>query len=386
MYLMIPGPIAVDERIVAALNRPAMNPHGREHMEVLEDLFQALRALFQTESWVTAIGGSGRTGLEAAIASVIERGDATVHIINGSFGELMVDIAVRVGARVVSLPGRWGRPVDLGEVEEVVRRERPRLVTMVHSETSTGAVHDVASVSRISRRYEALFMVDAISSIGTIPFAMDEMDIDLAVSASNKGVGALHGMAMVGVSARGRQAMKARQTPCQSFALDLLRWEETYFHPPEGRRPRSAYPPPTHLVYALQLACRLALDEGLPARWARCRRMARATRAAVETAGLKVFPEPEVVGDSITAIVVPDGVDGDAVLRDMEAQGVLIAGTVGRPSPVSGKLWRVSHQGVQATEEMLIPTLSALERSLRAAGHAVAPGTMVSACQASLGD
>jgi alanine-glyoxylate transaminase/serine-glyoxylate transaminase/serine-pyruvate transaminase len=255
---------------------------------------------------------------------------------------------------------------------------------MVHSETSTGAVHDIAEVGRISHHYDALFMVDAISSIGTIPFAMDEMGVDLAVSASNKGVGALHGMTMVGVSERSRQAMKARQTACQSYALDLLRWDETYFHRPEGT-PRSAYPPPTHLVYALQLASRLALEEGLPARWARCRRMAQATRAAIEAAGLKVFPEPQVVGDSITAIEVPPGIDGGAVLADMEAQGVSIAGTVGRPSPVSGRLWRLSHQGIQATEAMLVPTLAAMERSLIAAGHAVAPDTMVSAFEASLG-
>lgn len=386
VLLMIPGPIAVDERVIAILNRPAMNPHGADHMAVLRELFDALRVLFRTEAWVTVIAGSGRTGLEAAIVSSVEPEDATVHLVNGSFGELMVDITRRTGAQAAVVEGPWGGPVDLDAVEEAVERARPKLVTMVHSETSTGATHELEAVGQICRRWNALFMVDAVSSIATLPFAMDEAGVDLAVSASNKGIGALHGLSMVGVSGRAQRDMKTRKIPCQSYSLDLRRWDEMYFNAAEGSRRRSAYPPPTHLVYALLEACRLALDEGLHARWARCRRFAEATRAAVRAAAIHLFAEPTVISDSITAIVIPKGLDGSAILRDMEAQGIQIAGTVGRPSPVSGRLLRISHQGIQASEALLLPTLVVLERAMRTAGHPVALGTMLSAATQTLED
>jgi (S)-ureidoglycine-glyoxylate aminotransferase len=381
MLLMIPGPIEVEPRVIAAMNRPAVNPHGRDFMAVLDKLFQVLQEVFQTESWVTAIAGTGRTGLEAAIASAVEPDQATVHIVNGSFGELMVEIASRVGTRIHTVGGRWGGPVDLDAVENTVRQVRPKVVTMVHCETSTGtAYHELQAVSRICSQYGALFMVDAVSAIGTMPFYMDEAGVDLAVAASNKGLGALHGLTMIGVSDRAKEVMAKRSAPCQSYSMDLHRWDELYFHSASDRR-RSAYPPPTHLVYALLEACRLLMEEGLSARWRRCQRFAEATRQALAAANLEIFPDPSLASASVTAIVIPAGIDGAAVLKDMEAHGVQIAGTVGRISPITGRIWRISHQGIQASEVMLIPTLAVFEASLRRAGYPVAPGTMVSTFQ-----
>lgn len=383
MLLMTPGPIAVDQRVIAAMNRPAISPHSPAFMNVLEDLFGKLRTIFRTESWVTVLPGSGRMGLEAAIASSIRAGDRSVHLVNGAFGELMVEIARRVGAEVTVVEGRWGGPVDLAAVEEAVREARPKLVTMVHSETSTGALYSPHEIGRLSHQYGALFMVDAISSIGTMPFEMDAMEADLAVGASNKGLGALHGLSMVGVSKRACQAMDDRQSPCQSYGLDLKRWNDMYFSKKSGRR--SANHPPTHLVYALQEACRLVLEDGLEARWSRCHRYAEATRKAVEAAGLELFPDQNLAGDCVTAIRVPKELQSGKILREMEGSGVLIAGTVARPGPISGRLLRISHQGIQASEEMLIPTLAALERTLRSLGYPIDRGIMVTAFEACLG-
>jgi alanine-glyoxylate transaminase / serine-glyoxylate transaminase / serine-pyruvate transaminase len=382
VLLMTPGPIAIDPRVIAAVNRPAITPEHPLFMEVLDDVFQKLRAIFRTESWVTALPGSGRMGLEAAIVSVLEPGDHSVHLVNGAFGELAVDIARRAGANVTVVQGPWGGPLDLEAFERAVRQARPKLVTLVHSETSTGALYDPIQVGRISRQYGALFMVDAISSVGNMRFEMDAIDCDLAVAASNKGVGSLHGLAMVGVSPRALQAMNARQTPCSSWSLDLQRWNDMYFSKSSGRR--SATPPPTHLVFALQEACRLLLEEGLEAHWSRCHRFAEATRQAVQAAGLKIFPNPNLLGDCVTAVCVPDQLEGPAILRSMEANGVLIAGTVARPSPITGKVLRISHQGIQASVEMLLPTVAALECTLRTFDYAVEYGTMAAAFERSL--
>ncbi len=382
MLLMTPGPIALDPRVIAVVNRPAITPEHPSFMTVMHDVFQKLRTVFQTQSWVTVLPGSGRIGLEASLVSVLEPGDCSVHLVNGAFGELAVDIARRVGAQVTVLPGRWGGPLDLEALEATVRRVRPKLVTLVHCETSTGALYDPIEISRISHEYGALFMMDAISSVCNVPFGMDAMGCDLAVAASNKGVGSLHGLAMVGVSERARQVMAERKTTCSSWSLDLKRWNDMYFAKTEGKR--NATPPPTHLIYSLQEACRLLLEEGLDAHWSRIRRFAQATRRAVETVGLEIFPDRDLISDCVTSIRVPEGMDGPAILKDMEANGVLIAGAVNRPGPVTGRLLRISHQGVQATAEMLAPTLSTFECTLRRQGYPIEPGAMVGAFEAAL--
>jgi (S)-ureidoglycine-glyoxylate aminotransferase len=379
---MTPGPIAIDERVIVAAQKPAVTPDNRAYLEVVEDVFQMLRSTFRTEAWVTVLPGSGRIGLEASIVSVIEPGDACVCIVNGAFGELAVEIARRARAQVTVIEGRWGGPIDLEAVKRAVQQARPKLVTLVHSETSTGALYDPCEIEAISHKYGALFMMDVISSYPNMRFEMDAMGCDLAVGASNKGIGALHGLNMVAVSPRALQVMKARQTPCFSLSHDLKRWDEMYFGKTAGRR--SATPAPTHLMYSLQEACRLLVEEGLEQRWARGHRYAEATRRAVQAAGLEIFPDRELCGNCVTAIRVPEGLDGPEILRRMEAQGVLVAGTVMRPGPISGKLIRISHQGVQANAEMLIPTLAAFERVLRGLGMAIERGTMVTAFEACL--
>jgi alanine-glyoxylate transaminase/serine-glyoxylate transaminase/serine-pyruvate transaminase len=375
VLLMTPGPVAVDQRVIAVMNRPAITPNSRVFMDVLQDVLQKLRTIFCTESWVAVLPGSGRMGLEAAIVSALEHGDRSVHLVNGAFGELMVEIAQRAGAQVTVVEGEWGGPVNLEAVEQAIQKVRPRLVTMVHSETSTGALYSPYEIGSLSHHYGALFMVDAISSLGNMPVQMDAMDADFTVAASNKGLGSLHGLSMVGVSERACQAMDARQTTCHSLSLDLKRWNDMYFNKQSERR--VATPPPTHLIFALQEACRLVLEEGLETRWSRCHRYATATRRAVEAAGLKIFPDQNLAGDCVTAIQVPEGLQSEKILQDMEAYGVLIAGTVARPSPISGRLLRISHQGIQASEEMLIPTLAALERTLRGLGYPIGRGVMV---------
>jgi alanine-glyoxylate transaminase/serine-glyoxylate transaminase/serine-pyruvate transaminase len=375
VLLMTPGPVAVDQRVIAVMNRPAITPNSRVFMDVLQDVLQKLRTIFCTESWVAVLPGSGRMGLEAAIVSALEHGDRSVHLVNGAFGELMVEIAQRAGAQVTVVEGEWGGPVNLEAVEQAIQKVRPKLVTMVHSETSTGALYSPYEIGSLTHRYGALFMVDAISSLGNMPVQMDAMDADFTVAASNKGLGSLHGLSMVGVSERACQAMDARQTTCHSLSLDLKRWNDMYFNKQSDRR--VATPPPTHLIFALQEACRLVLEEGLETRWSRCHRYATATRQGVEAAGLEIFPDQDLLGDCVTAVRVPEGLQSEKILQDMEAYGVLIAGTVARPSPISGRLLRISHQGIQASEEMLIPTLAALERTLRGLGYPIGRGAMV---------
>ena len=381
MLLMTPGPIAVDQRVVAAMNQPATTHQTDEFGDILEEVLEGLGTIFRTDSHVTVLPGSGRLGLEAAIVSVVERSDRTIHLVNGTFANWSVEIAQRAGAEPTVVESRWGGPVDLDAVEQAVRTERPKLVAMCHSETSTGALHSLEEVGRIAHQYDALFMADAISSVACMPFKMDEMGVDLAVTTVNKGLGSIVGLSVVGASGRAYRAMDSRKTVCQSYAVDLKRWKDMFFGKPFPR----AYPviPSTHLVYALQEGVRQVLEEGLEARWARHQRYAEATRQAVEAAGLRLFPDRELAGNCVTATRVPEGLEEKQIVQGMKANGVLISGSM--PGLAKGQLFRLSHQGVQASEEMLIPTLAILERTLRGLGYAVAPGTMVNAFESALG-
>ncbi len=373
MLMMNAGPVAVEQRVIAAMNRPALSHQSAQFRGVLNDVLDKLKIVCGTESWVTVLPGSGRLGLEAAISSVVERGDRTVHIVNGAFAAWAPEFASRAGAETTTLKGRLGGPIDLPKAEELIAAVRPKLVTLAHSETSTGALYDLTPIERICRRHDALLMVDAVSSVGVMPFCMDAMGVDLACTTSNKGLGSLNGLSMVGVSERAYAAMDARKTPCQSWSLDLKRWKDSFF----GKPPPTGFPvvPSTHLVFALQEALNHILEEGLEARWARHHRYAAAVRKAVKSIGLQTFPDEGLESDCVTAIRCPEGIQEPQIRKGLAAHGVAISGCM---PDLQGRVFRISHQGIQASDEMLIPTLVALERTLCDLGIQVPRGTMAS--------
>lgn len=367
MLLMTAGPIAVDQRVIAAMNRPAVYHQTPEFWEVIDDVGAMLQRIFLTESPVAVGPGSGRLGLESAMVSVLEPGDRTLHVVNGTFAAWSEEIARRAGAETTRVEGREGGPLELGKVREALRAQQYKLVTVCHSETSTGALYDLQELASLCHAHGALVMVDAISSVGCMEMRMDDWDLDLVVTTSNKGLGALVGLAVIGVGPRAFAAMDARQRPCQSYGLDLKRWRASL----TDVAPRP-YPvvPFTHLYFALQEGCRQVLEEGLEARWARHARFAEATRRAVEAMGLEVFPERALAGNCVTAVRVPDELTEAGIVGTLaERYQVIISGSM--PGRSKGKLFRISHQGVQASREMLIPTLVALGETLTGLGYRV---------------
>lgn len=381
MLLMTPGPIEVDERVIAAIRRPAVYHQTPEFFATMDDTIAMLRCVFRTKSDAIIMPGSGRLGLEAAICSVVERGDPTLHLHNGAFSGFSLDIARRAGADATVLESRWGGPLDPEAVRAELGRKHYKMLLMVQSETSTGAFYAVPEIAKLCAEFDTLCFVDGISSIGSLQFDMDEMRVDLAVAASHKCLGALMGLSMIGVSERAYAAMQARKTVCQSYALDLLRWKQLFFGRP-APRPYPVIPSP-HLVLALQEACRLALAEGMPKRWQRHHRFAEATRQAVEAMGLRLFPDRELAGDSVTAVMLPEGIAEKALLERMEnAYRVMVGGSLW--GITQGRLFRIAHMSVQASREFLVPTLVALENSLHDLGFGVEAGTSVAAFERAL--
>ena len=222
--LMCPGPNEIADRVIRAMLRPAACPVYEEFQELYEQTLDMLAQVFQTTNQAIPIPGSGRSGLESAITSVVERGERTLTIANGQFGEMAMRIANGLGGKAEAL-SPWGAPIDLDAFAEKLASGPYKLVTMVHNETSTGAVYQAGDVARLAHQNGALFLLDAVSSLGGADLPMDTWDVDLAVSCNHKAIGAPIGHAYVAVSDRAWEVMEQRQTPCGTIYGNLLTWK-----------------------------------------------------------------------------------------------------------------------------------------------------------------
>ena len=389
--LMIPGPTELPWPVIQALNQPPTIQYDRGFDEnVLEPTTLALRDVFQTKHEVIVMPGSGRTALEAGALSVIEPGDRVLVVGAGQFGLLMREIMNRVGADWTEFPVEWGARLDLDRLAREAERLRPKAITLVHNETSTGATYPAAEVGKIARGTGALFLLDTVSSIAGIDVRTDEWGVDLNMTGSQKCLAAPLGMALVSVSPRAWEAMERRKAKAHSYAYDLLRWKEWWIPAsrggkvPDGTPRRQPVSIPTHLTDALRVATRLILEEGLSKRFRRHAVAAAALRAGVAAMGLEMFPDASIVSSTVSSIKSPKGVDTGAVVQTMrDRYGVLIGTGLDK---IRTTTLRIGTMGITASPHHLLPTLSALELALRDLGYKAEPGAGVAAAQKTFAD
>src|SRR5437867_7589977 len=286
---MIPGPTELPFPVIQAMNQPPSIQYDRSFdEEVLEPTTLALRDVFQTKNEVLMMPGSGRTALEAGALSVIEPGDRVLVVGAGQFGILMREIMNRTGADWTEFPVEWGARLDLARLQREAERTRPKAITLVHNETSTGTTYPAAEVGMIARSVDALFLLDTVSSIAGIDVRTDEWGVDLNMTGSQKCLASPLGLALVGVSPRAFDAMDRRKRVASSLVYDLLRWKELWVpvsrggKVPDGSPRRQPVSIPKHLTSAMQVAVRLILEEGLPQRFRRHEIAASALRAGVQ--------------------------------------------------------------------------------------------------------
>ena len=309
--LMCPGPNEIADRVIRAMMRSAACPVYDEFQEFYEQTLDMLAQVFQTTNEVIPLPGSGRSGLESAITSVIEHGDRTLTIANGQFGDLAMRIVNGLGgkAKPSSLPG--ARLIDLDAFATKLASGNYTLVTMVHNETSTGAVYEAGEVARLAHEHGALFLLDGVSSLGGADMPTDAWDVDLAVSCNHKAIGAPIGHAYVAVSERAWGVMEKRQEPCGTIFGNLLTWkaqpDETATGGRALKRPQGVFSA-VHLFYALNEALAMILEEGLPPRFARHLLNAAAFRAGVTALGLQMIARSEVASPTVTCVCLPDGI------------------------------------------------------------------------------
>ncbi len=384
--LMIPGPTELPWPVVQALNQPASIQYDRNFDEnVLEPTTRALREVFQTKDEVLLMPGSGRTALEAGALSVIEPGDRVLVVGAGQFGLLMREIMNRVGGDLTEFPVELGARLDLDRLGREAERLRPKAITLVHNETSTGTTYPAAEVGKIARATGSLFLLDTVSSIAGIDVRTDEWGVDLNMTGSQKCLAAPLGLALVSVSPRAWEAMERRKTKAHSYAYDLNRWREQWMpvsrggKVPDGAPRRQPVSIPTHLTAAMRVAAGLILEEGLPQRFRRHAVAAAALRAGVGAMGLEMFPDPSIVSNTVASIKAPKGVDTGAVVQTMrDRYGVLIGTGL---AEIRATTLRIGTMAMTASPHYMLPTLSALELALRDLGFKAEPGAGLAAAQ-----
>jgi aspartate aminotransferase-like enzyme len=376
--LMCPGPNEIADRVLRAMMRPAACPVFDEFQEFYEQTLDMLAQVFQTTNQVIPLPGSGRSGLEGAITSVIEPGDQSLTIVNGYFGEVAIRIIDGLGGKAEAFQAPWGQPFDLEAFAQKLASGTYKLVTMVHNETSTGALYQAADVARLAHEHGALFLLDAISSLAGADLPTDAWQVDLVVGCNHKAIGAPIGHAYVAVSDRAWEVMENRRTPCGSIFSNLLHWRAQPDPAATGgrtvKRPQGVFSA-VHLFYALHEALTMILEEGLEARFARHQLNALAFREGIRALGLQPLAHPEVASPTVTCVCMPEGISSTEFLRHLRQDHGLA--TLPGLADYRDTTVRIGHMGVTATPRAVLHALHAFDRILSRLGHKHAPGAAV---------
>ena len=369
--LLGPGPSEANARVLKAMTTPMLGYLDTKFVEVMDDTVALLRQVFGTENRLTfPVSGTGTAGMEAALANIIEPGDGVVVGINGYFGERIANIATRCGGTVTTVEAEWGTHIPAERMAEAVEKTAtPKLVALVHAETSTGILQPLTDAIEIAHNSGALFLADCVTSLGGQPVDMDARGIDIAYSCTQKCLAAPPGLSPISFSERAVDVIRKRKTPIQSFYLDMTLLEN-YWH---GDTRGYHHTVSMSMIYALREALRVVLEEGLAARYARHELNARALLAGAEAIHLQPAAEDGYRAPMLTTLRIPEGIN-DATIRKqlITDYGIEIGAGLGI---FGGKAWRIGLMGESANERNVMLVLNALEKLLIASGHNVEPGT-----------
>jgi len=355
-FLQIPGPSPVPERVLRAIDRQVIDHRGPEFQKLGTELLEAIKPVFGTTQPVIIFPSSGTGAWEAAIVNTLSPGDHVLMAETGQFATLWRKLAARFGIEVDFLPGDWRHGVDAAVIEAKLAEDKAhtiKAVMVVHNETSTGCLSDIAAVRKAidSTRHPALLMVDTISSLGSAPVKHDAWAVDVTVSGSQKGLMLPPGLSFNAISEKALAASKTNKLPRSYWD-----WQEMLTFNAKGFFP---YTPATNLLYGLKEALTMLNEEGLENVFARHQRLAAACRAAVRGWGLEILcQDPAVYSPILTGVVMPAGHDADAFRKvALENFNISYGAGLGK---VAGKVFRIGHLG-ECNELTLMAALSATE-------------------------
>ncbi|MDD5204477.1 MAG: alanine--glyoxylate aminotransferase family protein [Desulfobacterales bacterium] len=371
--LLGPGPSEVPPRVLQSMAAPCVGHLDPYFLAVMDETQHLLRFLFQTENALTiSVPGTGTAGMEACLVNMLEPGDEAVICVHGAFGARMCEMVERIGGKLIRVDQQWGKSTDPEAVRKAVKGRGPKLLAVVHGETSTGVLQPLQDLSAIAREAGALFMVDMVTSLGGMDIALDREGIDVAYSGTQKCISCPPGLAPISFNDKAMKVLRGRRTPVLSWYLDMS-LVENYWGPAR----KYHHTAPINMVYALRESLRIIADEGLEPRFARHKLNHRALVAGVEAMGLNMLvPEAERL-PTLNAIKIPDGVDDLKVRKALlDEFGIEIGGGLGA---LAGKIWRVGLMGHSSTKRNVFIFLAAMQSILKAEGAKIKNGAIEAA-------
>jgi alanine-glyoxylate transaminase/serine-glyoxylate transaminase/serine-pyruvate transaminase len=361
--LMGPGPSDVHPRVLRAMSTPLVGHLDPSFIEIMNDVQELLRYTFRTDNqWTIPVSGTGSAAMEAAFGNVVEPGDTVLVPTNGYFGGRMADMASRAGGEIVEIDAPWGEPLDPADVEAAFETHDPDVFGFVHAETSTGTLQpDVPALTDIAHEHGAYVIADTVTSLGGVELRVDEWDIDVAYSGSQKALSAPPGASPLTLNDRTMEKVLSRDEAVGSWYLDLTLLEGYW-----GDERSYHHTAPITSVYAIREALRLVAEEGIEERWERHREMAGALKAGVEAMGLELNPADAYWLPTLNAVRVPEGIDdGDVIAYLLENYDIEIAGGLG---DLAGEILRIGCMGYSARPGNIAYLMTALADALETLG------------------
>ena len=390
--LMGPGPVNAHPRVLRAMSAQLLGQFDPAFTGYMTETMEAYRQIFETANrWTLLIDGTARAAIEAAMISLLEPGDTVVIASCGRFGALLTEIAERCGAMPVIVSAEWGQVVPQAEIIAAIQQRRPRLFACVHGDTSTTMAQPMDGIGAACRAAGTLFYVDATATVAGMPTPADAWGADVITAGLQKCLGGPSGVAPITLSDRAADRISSRRhverglagpggeagvgsriaSNYFDLAMILDYWSD---------RRLNHHTESTTLLYGARECARLVLEEGLATRFARHDLCGRAVVAGIEAMGLTVFGDPAHKMSNITGVLVPEGVDGEAVrARMLDDFAIEIGSAFGA---LKGRIWRIGAMGYNATKPAVLLTLGALEAVLRQAGGRPKSGAAVDAALA----
>ena len=353
---MGPGPSDAHPRVLKAMTTPLIGHLDPQFLEIMDDIKLMVQKTFQTQNQLTfVVSAPGSAGMETCLVNLLEPGDEALICVNGVFGNRMSDIVERCGAKLIRVDALWGEPIDPDQVRQALKTCNPKVVAIVHAETSTGVLQPLEEISKITHEAGALFVVDAVTSYCGTELKVDEWGIDAIYTGSQKCLSAPPGLSPVSFSDRAVAALDNRKTKVQSWFLDLTMVKNYW----AGSKRAYHHTGPVSAMYAMREALRLVLEEGLDVRFDRHRKSHLLLKDGLESLGFEFIVKEGYRLPMLNAVKLPHGID-DAITRSrlLNEYNIEVGGGLG---DFAGKIWRVGLMGNSSSANHVNQLIGALK-------------------------
>ncbi|MDP6686332.1 MAG: alanine--glyoxylate aminotransferase family protein [Candidatus Omnitrophota bacterium] len=372
-YLLTPGPTPVPPEALDAMARPIIHHRTPQFQAILKEVEAALCSIFNTKNNVLIFTSSGTGAMEGSVTSLLSPGDKAIVVRGGKFGERWGEICKAYGIEFIPIDVEWGKAVEPQKIKKLLQQDKQiKAVYTTLCETSTGVATDIEAIAKITKDFEAVLVVDAISALGAVPLKTDEWGIDVVVAGSQKGLMIPPGLAFVSLSKKAMGLAKKSTLP--KYYFDFGKYNKAI------EKNDTPYTPAVNLIIGLNEALKLIQKDGFDSLLATHRKNAKAVRAAVKALGLELLA-PDAYSDAVTAVKLPEGLDGVKLVKTMrDAHGVAIAGG---QAQLKGKIFRIATMGYINAKDLKVG-IEILETVLAELGHKFKKGTGVKALEEAL--